>query len=108
MNLIFCILFNRDKKKRLPGRLAELQYAAAQIETYHTIPELVSIFNAETMARKYVPNTKFITELKGSKKNNVQMRPLREFQQPIDNSVEVGREKIDDPLEWDKNWSWDF
>lgn len=98
-------------KKRLPNRLAELQYATEQMQIYRTIPELVSIFNAETMARKYVLNSKFITELKGSKKNNVQLRSLQELQDDDDDdddSIEEDHEKIDDPLEWDKNWSWDF
>lgn len=93
-------------KKRLSVRVAELQYATEQMITYNTIPELIDVFNAETLARKYLPESKFITELKGSKKNNVQPRSLKELK--ANDEIGENREIIDDPLEWDKNWSWDF
>lgn len=112
-------IFFSEQKKLLAAKLSELQHATIQMETYRTNPELINIYNAEAKAIKLLPRSKHITKLVGDHKKRVAIKKQDEALAALENAapndlatadgsdvdptVELGK-----PLEWDKNWPWDF
>lgn len=88
------------------------------METYRTIPELISVYNAEENAIKFLPGSKHITELIGAHNKRVMIKARNEVVsvleniKPTDSAIEGtdngSPAEIPKPLEWDKNWAWDF
>lgn len=109
----------------MAAKLAELQFSVRQMELYRTTPELVNAYNAETNAHKLLPNSMLITKLTGRKNKRVIVNPIgsitselvgqsanqvaeKKVNELTTSSADQPREIINTPLEWDKNWLWDF
>lgn len=87
-----------------------MQFAIEQMEVYRSIPEMVNVFNAESMAHKYLENAKYVTKIIGKK--NEQRVALKSIDEILfdqnNNGNNEKRQTVSDPVEYDKNWTWDF
>lgn len=97
------------------------------MELYRTIPEWVDMYNAETAVHKALADSKLMTklvggpahervtldmnavasELAGKSDTDVAKEPTKELVVK-DAEPEKIRPFIRAPLEWDRNWQWDF
>lgn len=113
---------------KLASALSELQSATFEMERYRVTPEIINLYNAENAVHKLLPKMKFVSKLIGeNNKRAITVFSPSEFIESkaitsqsstnsLDNihfkneSVESNgkRENLDEPLEWDKNWTWDF
>lgn len=134
----FCVCaFHSDLELRLDNALKELQHNTVEMERNRVIPELIGLYNAETEAHKLLPTTKFTTKLIGAHnkrvitvfnpsdsiqlnamlledinsktklidgENNNENRELTTLTSDADDA----RENLNEPLQWDQSWTWDF
>lgn len=110
--------FFREQKELLGAKLSELQHATIQMKTYETDPAFIRVYNAEANAIKHLPR-KHILKLFGRQKNRVALKNQDEALTALENGASTdlataGGSDVDPtvelkkPLEWDKNWPWDF
>lgn len=122
---------------RLGDALKELQQNTVEMERNRVIPELIGVYNAETEAHKLLPNTKYTTKLIGThnkrvitvfnpsdsiKLNAMLLKNTHSKTNLIDgdknneknelvtvvSDASNAREDLNEPLQWDQNWTWDF
>lgn len=101
-------------------KLTELQHATIQMETYRTNPELMNVYNAEANAMRFLPGSKHITKLIGGPNKRVAIKARDEAVTALENGATTDvvattagtaidpTAELPRPLEWDKNWPWDF
>lgn len=120
-NYIQWILFSISQLKELLAvKLTELQHATIQMETYRTNSELMNVYNAEANAMRFLPGSKHITKLIGGPNKRVAIKARDEAVTALENGATTDvvtttddrdidpTAELPKPLEWDKNWPWDF
>lgn len=86
------------------------------METYRANPELIKVYNAEAKAIELLPQYQHIITADHNrvaiKKQDEALAAL-ENAAPTDLATASGRDfdptvELEKPLDWDKNWPWDF
>lgn len=122
---------------RLGDALTELQQNTVEMERNRVIPELIGLYNAETEAHKLLQNTKYTTKLIGTHNkrvitvfnpsdaiqlnamllDNIHSKMKTNMIDGVNNNdlttiasdaMTNVRENLNEPLEWDRNWTWDY
>lgn len=89
------------------------------METYRTNPELINVYKAEANAIKFLPGARHITKLIGGQNKRVAIKTRDEAVDDLENRAStdlaagdgsdvIATAEIPKPLEWDKNFPWDF
>lgn len=113
--------------------LEELQQNTVEMERNRVIPELIGLYNAETEVHRLLPNTKYTTKLIGTHNkrvitvfnpsDSIQLNALllentnsrtnlvdgqNSESAAILSNPSDAREELNEPVQWDQNWTWDF
>lgn len=115
-------------ESRLADALDELQKNTIEMERNRVIPELIGVYNAENAVHdvlKLPADMKYTTKMIGTNNkrvitafnpsNSIQNYALDEPESDPNNNHILSiagptrnREHLDKPLEWDRNWMWDY
>lgn len=115
-------------KSKLADALKELQKNTIEMERNRVIPELIGLYNCENEVHDLLPDyeTQYFTKLIGidNKRVITEFNPSNPIQFNTLNGPDdsVGkknhilpiagssneRENLEEPLQWDRNWMWDY
>lgn len=127
--ILFFFLFYSDLENQVANALNELQVNTIEMERNRVIPELAGLYNAENAAHELLPHTKFLTKLIGVENKRVitAFNPSESIHFNALNAPETNvlsdasanglaladnepgnRPNLNEPLQWDRNWMWDY
>lgn len=108
--------------------MRELQEDTIEMERNRVVPELIGLYNAENEVHNLLPDSNIMTKLIGKKNKRVitafnpseaiefhDLKPMtthlrieRTTKESTETHADEDFERLEEPLYWDQNWTWDY